>query len=208
MSKNEKKVPGALIAIVAVIVAVAVFIPVVYMPYKNKKPTMDADHEAALAELQLYEDSIANQANIEKDIEEMTAEWDEFQKTMFVDATSSLQDIVDACNELGIEFSNFSRSDQTPDPSGAYSSTGSPLYYVTLTMNMETDRDTLLDLLNFIEVESIGCYYVSTLGISTKEDDVLSVNMTVYLYYYNQDITVQIEEEDTDGEAADEAAEE
>ena len=97
MAKNEKsnnKIPGAAVAIVAVIIAVAVFVPTVYMPYKNKKPAMDSEHQEAVDTLKYYDDSIANQANIEKDIEQLEKEWEEFQKNMFVDAGSSLDDSV------------------------------------------------------------------------------------------------------------------
>lgn len=218
MSKNAKKVPAAVIIIVAVIVAVMIFVPTVYMPYKNKKPAMDAEHEEVLAQLQKYDDAIADQDNIEADIEELQAEWDQYQKDMFVNASSSLDDLQKVVDKLGITMLTFDRGNETEDPSGAYSFTGSPLYYVTIKMTMNTDEETLLELLKYIEQDSVGCYYVRNLGATTysedKDDDGttikkgdLSVNMEVNLYYYNQKITIDpsLLETDTDTDTDTEA---
>lgn len=211
MSKNTKKVPAAIVIIVAVLVAVAVFVPTVYMPYKDKKPTMDAEHEEALAQLKVYDDAIADQPNIEADIKKLQAEWDEYEKDMFVNASSSLDDLQKVVDDLGINLMSFVRGDETPDPSESYSFTGSPLYYVTIRMSMYTDEETLLDLLKYVEQESVGCYYVRTLTAQTMEEDKemgtftakegdLSVNMEINLYYYNQNITIDpsLLETDTD----------
>lgn len=214
MDKKNNKIPGAAIAIAVVLVLGIVFIPTVYMPYNNKKPTMDAEHQAALEEIQLYEDSIANQASIEKNIDDLQAEWDDFQKTMFIDASSSLADIEAAVRETDFHITAFVKSEGQADPNGAVSFTGSPLYYQTITITGYSDRDTLLDVLQFIEEDSIGCYYVKSLMASTieREEDLgaftlhegdLQVNMVVYLYYYNQDIHIDpVTDTDTDTNTA------
>lgn len=210
MAKNEnKKVPGALIAIVAVVVAVAVFVPTVYMPYKNKKPIMDSEHAEAVSTINYYEESIANQANIEKDIAQLKVEWEKFQKDMFVDASSSLADLNDSIKETDIHLNSFERGAETPDESGMVSFTGSPLYYVSINISGYCDHDTLIDFLKFVEEDSVGCYYVKTLSASTLDEDKkigdytakkgdLSFGMEIYLYYYNQKITVEVEETDTE----------
>lgn len=213
MAKNDKnnKIPGAAIAIVAVIVAVTVFVPTVYMPYKNKKPEMDAAHQEAVDTINYYEDSIANQGNIEKDIEQLEAEWEEFQKDMFVDASSSLDDLQAAMDEREFHYTSFDRGKETEDESKKVSFTGSPLYYVSIKISGYTDEETLIDLLKFIEEDSIGCYYVKKLSAKTIDTDSdignytvkageLNVNMEIYLYYYNQKITVAPVQSDTDTE--------
>jgi len=206
--KNNNKVPGAAVAIVAVIVAVTVFVPTVYMPYKNKKPQMDSEHQEAVDTINYYETSIQNQASIEKDIEELEKEWAEFQKKYFVDAGTSLDDLQKAMDDIKFHYTSFDRDDETEDPSGKVSFTGSPLYYVSIKISGTADEETLLKLLHYIEVESEGCYYVKTLNATTfKEDtdfgdykakkDELAVDMEIYLYYYNQKIKI---ETDTDTE--------
>jgi len=164
MAKNENKnkIPGAAVAIVAVIVAVTVFVPTVYMPYKNKKPAMDSEHQEAVDTINYYEDSIANQASIEKDIDELEKEWAEFQKNMFVDAASSLDDLQKAMDDIGFQYTSFDRGSETADDSGKVSFTGSPLYYVSISINGYTDEETLLKMLKFIEEDSVGCYYVKS----------------------------------------------
>ena len=212
MAKNEKnnnKIPGAAIAIVAVIIAVTVFVPTVYMPYKNKKPLMDSEHQEAVSTINYYEDSIANQANIEKDIEDLQAEWDEFQKDMFIDAGSSLDDLQKAMDDIEFNCTQFERGSETQDDNGTVSFTGSPLYYVSIKIKGTSDEETLIDLLKFIEEESIGCYYVKTLKATTFDTDKdfgnysvvegdLDVDMEIYLYYYNQKIHIEPEVTDTD----------
>lgn len=216
MAKTEnKKVPGALIAIVAVIVAVAVFVPTVYMPYKNKKPIMDSEHQEAMSTIDYYEESISHKDDIKKDIDELTKQWEEFQKDMFVDANSSLEDLQKAIDEKGINVTNFTRSAETPDEEGKYSFTGCPLYYVSLQIAGYASRDDLLEFLKFVEQESVGCYYVKTLSaftvtsdvdmgkFSVKKDD-LQISMDIYLYYYNQDPALKVEiatETDTETES-------
>jgi len=206
-NNNSKKIPGAAVALALVIVAVAVFIPTVYTPYKKKKPEMDEKHQEIVEEIQMYEDAIADQNNIEANIADLEVEWDAFQEEMFVDADASLKDINDKVNELGFGLTNFQRGAPTPDENGAVSFTGSPLYYVQLNISGYTDRDTLLDLLKFIEEESVGHYYVKAFSATTmdteqkisdeiqvKEGD-FQVNMNVYLYYYNQELSVAAPEE-------------
>ena len=214
MAKNEKnnKIPGAAIAIVAVIIAVTVFVPTVYMPYKNKKPEMDAAHQEALDTIQYYDDSIENQDAIEKDIEQLKAEWAEFEKDMFVNASTSLDDLQAAMDEIDFHYTQFDRGQETPDESGAVSFTGSPLYYVSLKITGYADEETLIKLLKFVEEDSVGCYYVKKIVASTvdtdqdmekytvKEGD-LALDMEIYLYYYNTDPSLKVtvlEETDTD----------
>ncbi len=215
MAKNDnKKVPGALIAIVAVIVAVSVFVPTVYMPYKNKKPAMDSDHQEAVDTIQMYEESILNQASIEKDIAELEAEWEQYQKDYFVDAASSLDDLEAAIKEYNFHYITFNRGNETADESGKISFTGSPLYYVSIKLSGYSSRDDLIDFLTFVEKESVGCYYVKKFSATTIETDTdigdisikvddLNVTMEIYLYYYNQKIHVDpATETDTDTESA------
>ena len=198
MAKKSNKIPGAAVAIAIVLLIGIIFVPAVYMPYKNKKPQMDADHQAALEEIKMYEDAIADQANIEKNIDQLQTQWDEFRKEMFIDANSSLQDIEAKIRETDFFISSFVKAEGQPDPNGAMSFTGSPLYYQQITITGYTSQETLLEVLKFIEEESVGCYYVKQLSASTlaveqklndkltvKKDD-LQVSMVIYLYYYNE----------------------
>ncbi len=193
---NSKKVPGAAIALVLVIIAVVVFIPTVYNPYKRKKPEMDKVHQEIVEEIQMYEDSIKNQKSIEDEISNLEIQWEDFKEEMFVDADASLKDINTKVDEYGFDLTSFKRGKPAQDPSGAVSFTGSPLYYVNLTIAGYSDEETLLKLLKFIEEESVGHYYVKTFSATTLSADKkvsetitasegdFQVNMNVYLYYY------------------------
>lgn len=197
MGKKSNKIPGAAVAIVIVLLAGIIFVPAVYMPYKNKKPQMDADHQAAVEEINMYEEAIANQANIEKNIAELSAEWEEFRKEMFIDASSSLNEIEAKIRETDFFIQSFQKTEGQKDPNGAVSFTGAPLYYQQISILGYSDKDTLIDVLKSIEEESVGCYYVKSLSADTLTQDVelgehhtakaddLKVTLVIYLYYYN-----------------------
>lgn len=200
-TENNKKVPGALIAVVVVIVAIAAFVPTVYMPYKNKKPKMDSEHQEALNTMSYWDESIRNQATIEADIANLTAQWEKYRKDMFVEPMSTLKDLNTSLTDQGMRVTGFSQGDAQPDDSGTVTAEGNPLYYTTVTVTAIGDRDQLLNFLKYVEEESIGAYYVKTLEskpIEVKDSDSevigesLETKMTIYLYYFNQDVTVAV----------------
>lgn len=208
---NSKNVPGALIAAVVVIIAIAAFVPTVYMPYKNKKPGMDEKHQEALDTIAYYDASIARQDEIEANIADLTARWEKFQKDMFIDADSSLMDLNDALKDCEITYSGFNRTEPTQDPSGTVTAEGSPLYYVSITIAGRSTRDNLLKFLKYVEEDSIGAYYVKTMNatpvdVVDSDGEVTGQEFTfttqIYLYYFNQDITIAPTVEETDTESA------
>lgn len=210
---NAKNVPGALIAAVVVIIAIAAFVPTVYMPYKNKKPGMDEKHQEALDTIAYYDDSIARQSEIEADIAALTERWEKFQKDMFIDADSSLMDLNDALKDCDIVYTAFNTQDPTQDPSGTVTAEGSPLYYVAITITGTGSRENLLKFLKYVEEDSIGAYYVKTMNATPQPvlddegketgDEEFKFTTQIYLYYFNQDITIvpEVVETDTDTEA-------
>ena len=211
-NKNAKKVPGALVAAVVVVIAIAAFVPTVYMPYKNKKPEMDAKHQEALDSIAYLDESIANQADIEAEIEDLKAQWEKFQKDMFVDSNSALADLNDAIKECDIDLTGYSAGDPAPDPSGTVTAEGNPLYYTSISISGQSTREKLLDFLKYVEEDSIGAYYVKTLsaapvdildsdGKATGEQE-LSYQMQIFLYYFNQDIVIEPEVVETDSDSA------
>ena len=257
MAKKENKsnkIPGSVIAILVVIVAVIAFIPTVYMPYKNKKPQYDSEHQEALDTIQYLEDSIADQANIEAEIADLNAQWDKYREDMFVEPSSALKDLNTNVDQCGILLDVFRQGDAQPDESGTVTSEGNPLYYISLHLESIADRDQLHNFLKYVEVDSVGAYYVKNLTASPAKDEdvyrlhpdlapetdtdtsvkseddekdesdtdkkktsdtekkssdsdeeltphreeVLSVKMDIYLYYFNQDIVIAPEVTDTD----------
>lgn len=210
-SENNKKVPGALIVVVVVIIAIAAFVPTVYMPYKNKKPTMDAEHQEALDTIAYYDQSIENQDVIEADIAKLTEEWERYRKDMFVEPESTLEDLNNNLVANEIEVRSFEQSDAIEDESGTVTAEGNPLYYVTIKIDCLAEREQLIKFLKYVEEESVGAYYVRSLDASPEYvydsdseivGEPLSASMEIYLYYFNQNIVVQPEIEETDTETA------
>lgn len=207
-TENAKKVPGALVAAVVVIVAIAAFVPTVYMPYKNKKPAMDEAHKEALDTIEFYDNSIKNQASIEAEIKDLQAQWDQYQKDMFVDANSTIRDLTNAVDERDITQTAFQADSPTPDPSGTVTAEGNPLYFTKIKLTIESDREQLLSFLKFVEEDSVGCYYVQKLDskpIDVKDSDgnvtdeeKFSTSMEIYLYYFNQNEVKPVLSSDTD----------
>lgn len=210
-SENNKKVPGALVAAVVVVVAIAAFVPTVYMPYKNKKPGMDSEHQEALDTIAYYEDSIADQDNIEAEIADLTAQWEKYRKTMFVEPQTALNDLNTALDDNEINVVSYKQDDAKQDESETVTAEGNPLYYVPISIECEASREQLLSFLKYVEQESVGAYFVKTLEsepIEVKDSDgmvtgtTLKIKMEVYLYYFNQDITIEVETSDTDTDTA------
>ena len=210
-NKGEKKVSGALVSAVVVIIAIAAFVPTVYMPYKNKKPEMDAQHQEALSTIEFYEDSIKNQAAIEAEISQLSAEWEKYQTKMFVDPSTALKDLNGGIDKLEITLSDYKQDSPKEDPSGTVTAEGNPLYFQSIEIKGSATRDQLLDLLRYIEEDSIGAYYVKKLeanppkrGVKDTDipEDMLEFKVTVYLYYFNQNVVKLPETTDTDTESA------
>lgn len=165
MAKNNekaKKVPAALVAAVVVIVAITAFVPTVYMPYKNKKPLMDSEHQEALDTIAYYEKSIENQASIEAEIAELTAKWEQYRKDMFVEPSSTLKDLNSSIDKLGIYVVSFNNGKPKEDPSGTVTSEGNPLYQIPIDINCVASRDQILNFMDYVEKESIGAYFIKT----------------------------------------------
>ena len=202
MAKNEKakKIPGALVAAVVVIIAIIAFVPTVYLPYKEKKPGMDAAHQEALDTIAYYDKSIENQPVIEAEIADLQKQWEKYQKDMFVDHTTALADINNAIMDRDIELLTIATGTPTPDASGTVTAEGAPLYVINIRLNIKCDRENLLSLLKFVEKESVGCYYVQTLQSNPVEvldsdgkptgEEVLNSNLSINLYYFNQTLAV------------------
>lgn len=210
-TENTKKVPAALVAAVVVIIAICAFVPTVYLPYKNKKPTMDQAHQEALDTIAFYDESIVGQAGIEADIKDLQAQWDKYQKDMFVNHQTALADINKAIVDRDITLVSIQTGTPTADESGTVTAEGNPLYFMTIALNIESDRDQLLSFLRFVEEESVGCYYVQSLNVApvdvydsdgTVTGTALGSNMMIYLYYFNQDVVVAPQVDEAEAEAA------
>ena len=217
MAKTEKpkKIPGALIVIVVVIIAVVAFIPTVYMPYKNKKPSMDAEHQEALDTLAYLDESIENKALIQSDIDDLTAQWNKYREDMFVEPESALSDLNKKIKSEGIDVTNFSMDDPVIDDSEITTAEGNPLSYSIIHVECNATREQLIDFLSYVETESVGAYYVKELNSETvyeyssdtdeeKSSEIvgehLRTEMEIYLYFFDQDKVVETAEE-TDTEA-------
>lgn len=207
-NNKNKKVPGALVAAVVVIVAIAAFVPTVYIPYKNKKPEMDQKHQEALDTIAFLDSSIANQEYIESDIADLQAQWEKYEKDMFVNADSALGDVVEAIDGCEIVQTAYNQGDPTQDPSGTVTAEGNPLYFMTVNLKGHATRENILKFLKYVEQDSVGCYYIQKFTASPHEEkdtdgslideDHLDFDMTIYLYYFNQDIVLAPKTTDTD----------
>ena len=219
MAKNEKakKIPGWIIVIVVVIIAVIAFIPTVYMPYKNKKPTMDAEHQEALDTLAYLDQSIENQAAIEADIAQLKAQWEQYRKDMFVEPESALNDLNSELTKNDMDVKSFVMHDPVMDESGTVTAEGNPLCYSVISLNCTATREQLIDFLQYVEQESVGAYYVKTLYSTTVSEyssdsdksseiigEKLDTQAEIYLYFFDQNQVI-VPETDTEEESTDAA---
>lgn len=186
-----KKIPGYILGILGIVLAFALFTSLVLMPYLQKKPEMDADHEAAVAQIAEYEATIANRDSVIADIEEMTKQWETYKKQMYIDADTTIDDLQKIFAEQSIFVTSLARTEETKDAQGITSSTGAPLYSVQLTLAFKAAPEKLLELLKYFEGGSNGCYYIDTMTCSAgdgENDKGLTVNMSVTLYYFVDEV--------------------
>lgn len=192
-----KKKPKYIFALVAIVLLLVLFIPLVLMPYLNQKPAMDAKHMKAQTTLRLYDMKQNNIENYRGQVNDLKIRWDQLETLMFVDAKDTANDLNQMFQSLDVTPSSISVSDEVQAVEAAQSSTGAPLYSTNISLSFVASKEKLLRVLNYFEGQSAGSYYINGVSMSTVTQTAgsgkqvvtvgdLSVSMSISLYYYRQ----------------------
>lgn len=199
MELMVKRIPKYVFALVAIVLLLALFIPLVLMPYLNQKPIMDAKHTEAQATLRLYDMKLQNIENYRGQVNDLKIRWDQLETLMFVDAKDTANDLNQMFQSLGVTPSSISVSDEAQAVEAAQSSTGAPLFSTNISLSFVTSREKLLRVVNYFEDQSAGSYYISGLSMSTVTQSGgsgkqvvsagdLNVSMSISLYYFREGV--------------------
>ncbi len=188
---NKQKIPASIIAFIVLLIAFALIFVLLVSPTITNISVYNSKHQEITAKIDDYEAVLADQANVEAKIEEMTKQYNENQANLYVDAKSSVEDLQAIFADLGIDMSSLNRGDSVQDSQGRVSKGGIPLYYTNLSFSYTGSKDKTLELIHYLEQESKGCYFINSVSMSKIENkNEYSTSFNVTLYFF--DSTKQI----------------
>lgn len=188
---KKTKIPVPIIVFVALLIVFVIILLALVMPTFTNLSKYNDDHAAITAKIADCDDVLANQTSVETKIDEMTKQYDENQKNLYIDAKSSVEDLQDIFASLDIDMTSLTRGESIQDDQGRASMGGIPLYKTTLTFNYDGTKNKTIDLIHYLEQESKGCYYIDTLTMTPIDGkDTFSTAFSVTLYYF--DTTKQV----------------
>ena len=160
---------------------------VLFIPTFNKMPEYNTTHAQITSDIAKFEDVLANQKTVEAKIEELQNQYNTTQSELYLDATSSIEDLQAIFKELNITMTTLSRSAGVKDTLGRTSKSGFPLYTTSLSFAYEGDLEVTQKLIHYLEQESKGCYFINNLNISPIEGNssLYSTRFDVTLYYFD-----------------------
>ncbi len=202
MEMMGKKIPKYVFALVAIVLLLVLFVPLVLMPYLNQKPAMDAKHIEAQTTLRLYDMKLQNIENYRGQVNDLKIRWDQLETLMFVDAKDTANDLNQMFQSLDVTPSSISVSDEAQAVEAAQSSTGAPLFSTNISLSFVASREKLLRVINYFEDQSAGSYYISGLSMSTVTQGSgsgrqkvsagdLNVSMSISLYYFREGVPTE-----------------
>lgn len=182
---KKQKIPASIIAFIVLLIAFALILILLVSPTITNISVYNSKHQEITAKIDDYEAVLADQANVEAKIEEMTKQYNENQENLYVDAKSSVEDLQAIFADLGIDMSSLNRGDSVQDSQGRASKGGIPLYYTNLSFSYTGSKDKTLELIHYLEQESKGCYFINSVTMSkieNKNEYSTSFNVTLYFF--------------------------
>lgn len=184
MKKN--KIPGSIIAFLVLLIVFVIILVALVVPTITGLSKYNEDHATISAQIADCDSVLADQANVEKRIEEMTQQYNENQKTLYIDAKSSVEDLQSIFADLGIDMTSLNRGESIQDDQGRKSMGGIPLFKTNLSFSYNGSEEDTLKLVHYLEQESKGCYFINTLTMSPMEGSSdYSTSFNVTLYYFD-----------------------
>lgn len=171
--------PKYIFAVIAIILVAILFFFIVQMPFMQKQPELEKQHQADASQLKIYQDAYADRENLAARVSSMKAQYEKDSEDLFINATKSPQDIMDMINASKVQPTTYSVSEQTVDSKGRTSSSGEPLYSTNISIVFESiDETQIATVLDYFEAQSEGAYYIDNISISaeTKKDNQMTVD--------------------------------
>lgn len=190
---KNTKIPTSIIVFLLLLVGfVALFVTLI-MPTINDIPKFQTSHDEAVRTIAQYDSVNGNYDAEQEKVNNLTKQYDEKQAELYVDATSSIEDLQDIFTKLGIKLTTLTRSEGMRDSKGRTSTGGIPLYTTNLSFAFENSLDTTQKLIHYLEQTSKGCYFINSLNMSPVDgSNNYSVSFDVTIYYFDSSQGVQV----------------
>lgn len=183
---KKQNIPNSVLICVVLLVLFVVLTNVLFIPALSRIDQYNANHDAAVAEVSKYEDTLTNQAKIDEEIKKLTEKYNEEQSLLYVDSKSSIEDLQRIFNQLKITMTSLSRGDGVQDPQGRTSTTGIPLYTTSLEFSFRESLEKTQSLIHYLEQESKGCYFINNISMTPIEKTATyDTRLSVTLYYFD-----------------------
>lgn len=173
--ESKNSFPKYIIAIALIIIVALVFFFVVQLPFLNKQPELERQHQSDASQLKIYQDAYADRENLAARVSSMKTQYEKDSQELFINATKSPQDIMDMISASKVQPTTYSVSEQTIDEKGRQSSSGEPLYSTNISITFNSlDETQIGTVLDYFEAQSEGAYYIDNVSISAIEKDTSS----------------------------------
>ena len=183
---KKQNIPNSVLICVVLLVLFVVLANVLFIPALSRIDQYNENHNAAVAEVAKYEDTLTNQTKIEEKIAQLTEKYNEEQSLLYVDSKSSIEDLQRIFNQLKITMTSLSRGDGVQDLQGRTSTTGIPLYTTSLEFSFRESMETTQKLIHYLEQESKGCYFINSISMDPiDKTSNYDVRLSVTLYYFD-----------------------
>lgn len=164
--------PKYIIAVIAIVLVAILFFFLVQMPFMQKQPELEKQHQADASQLKIYQDAYADRENLAARVSSMKAQYEKDSEELFINATKSPQDIMDMINASKVRPTTYSVSEQTVDPKGRTSSSGEPLYSTNISIVFDSiDETQIATVLDYFEAQSEGAYYIDNINIAAEKKE-------------------------------------
>lgn len=196
--KQQIKIPSYIWIIAAILVACIIFLIFVQVPFSQRYPEYERNHNSAAAQIQTYESYRARADEVQASIDKMKKQYEEESAKLFVNAKTTAEDIRKMLKKLDYDLSTLSVEEGVTDSQGRTSSTGDPLYSTVINFTFTASYQKMLETLDYFETQSDGSYYISNMTINIAEENGqkstasattadYSVTLTMNLYYFKVD---------------------
>lgn len=179
--KQNKKIPGVLICVLAVAFVLSVYYAAVYSNLSQKVSSLELQHLKNAQELSMYQSMLLNKGQTKTKIADLQARVKQSSESLGTSESEIAVDIQRGLTAAEVTALNLSVS----QPSGENkTASGRTLMKVQISLVVECTQDELTALLHYFEQESKITYTINTVAISPEDEqwgrssDKVSITMT------------------------------
>jgi len=180
---KKKKISGVLIYLFCFALGLLLYMNFSYTPLSNKVTSLNSEHSADAAQIQLYEQQSSQLSSLKAKIAELQSQLEKAKTNTAVTGENAAEDIGSACKAAGVVPKSISVGDEVVNK-GKTSSTGKSLCSVPIDLEVSCNGTQLQILLNYFEKQSSGAYYVNTVSYK-QEQGTSDVTLSLTLYYFS-----------------------